>query len=44
MTRDQFEPIYNFLLAQKGRLKPFFVQLPNQYTSRNAAFASHTQE
>ena len=43
MTRDQFEPIYSFLLAQKGRLKPFFVQLPNQYTSRNAAFASHTQ-
>jgi len=43
MTRDQFEPIYNFLLAQRGRLKPFFVQLPNQYTSRNAAFASHTQ-
>ena len=42
MTRDQFEPIYNFLLAQKGRLKPFFVQLPNQYTSRNAAFSSFT--
>jgi len=42
MTRDQFEPIYNFLLAQKGRLKPFFVQLPNQYTSRNAAFTTHT--
>jgi len=42
MTRDQFEPVYNFLLAQKGRLKPFFVQLPNQYTSRNAAFSSFT--
>jgi hypothetical protein len=42
MTRDQFEPIYNFLLAQKGRLKPFFVQLPNQYTSRNANFTTYT--
>jgi len=42
MTRDEFEPIYSFLLAQKGRLKPFFVQLPNQYTSRNAAFTSYT--
>ena len=42
MTRDQFEPVYSFLLQQKGRLKPFFVQLPNQYTSRNAAFATYT--
>ena len=40
MTREQFEPIYSFLLGQKGRLKPFFVQLPNQYTSRNAAFTT----
>ena len=40
MTRDQFEPIYNFLL-QKGRLNPFFMHLPNQYTSRNSAFATH---
>lgn len=43
MTRDQFEPIYSFLLSQKGRLKPFFVQLPNQYTSRNTAFTTYTQ-
>ena len=42
MTREQFEPVYSFLLQQKGRLKPFFVQLPNQYTSRNAAFATYT--
>ena len=28
MTRDQFEPIYNFLLEKRGRLKPFFVALP----------------
>jgi len=42
MTRDQFEPVYSFLLQQKGRLKPFFVQLPNQYTSRNSAFATYS--
>mgnify|MGYP003656762261 CR=1 FL=1 len=41
MTRDQFEPVYNFLLA-RGRLDPFFVQLPNQLSGRNAAFATYT--
>lgn len=41
MTRDQFEPIYSFLLT-KGRLKPFFIQLPNQYTSRSSAFGTYT--
>lgn len=32
MTRAQFEPIYNFLMEKRGRLKPFYVVLP-QYTS-----------
>jgi hypothetical protein len=32
MTRDEFEPIYNFLLEKRGRLKPFYVVLP-QYAS-----------
>ena len=32
MTRDEFEPIYNFLLEKRGRLKPFYVVLP-QYSS-----------
>ena len=41
MTREQFEPIYSFLLQQNGRLNPFFVQLPQQYTSRNTAFGTH---
>ena len=41
MTRDQFEPVFSFLLS-KGRLNPFFIQLPNQYTSRNAAFGTYT--
>jgi len=35
MTRDQFEPIFSFLLQRKGRLNPFYVQLPNQYTARD---------
>ena len=42
MTRDQFEPVYSFLLQKKGRLNPFYVQLPMQYTTRNSAFTTHT--
>ncbi len=34
MTRDQFEPVYNFLLEKRGRLKPFFVALPQYSSSR----------
>lgn len=38
MTRDDFEPIYNFLLERRGRLKPFEVVLP-QYNSPRTAIA-----
>tara|TARA_Y100001937_G_C7095036_1_gene319683 strand:+ start:652 stop:1398 length:747 start_codon:yes stop_codon:yes gene_type:complete len=41
MTRDQFEPVYSFLLEKNGRLNPFFVQLPQHLTSRNSAFHTH---
>ena len=34
MTRDQFEPVYSFLLEKRGRLKPFFVALPQYSSSR----------
>jgi hypothetical protein len=34
MTREQFEPIYNFLLEKRGRLKPFFVVLPQNADPR----------
>ena len=34
MTRDEFEPIYNFLLEKRGRLKPFFVALPQHVATR----------
>jgi hypothetical protein len=38
MTREEFEPVYSFLLQRKGRLNPFYVVLPNQSSSRNTAF------
>lgn len=41
MTREQFEPLYSFLLEKNGRLNPFFIQLPQQATSRNAAFTTY---
>ena len=36
MTRDEFEPVYNFLLEKRGRLKPFFIALPQHATTRTA--------
>jgi len=41
LTRDQFEPVYSFLLSRLGRLNPFYVILPNQSTSRNSTFATY---
>ena len=38
MTRDEFEPVYTFLLQQKGPLTPFFISLPQYRVSRNAAW------
>jgi len=35
MTRAEFEPVYSFLLQQKGPLTPFFVSLPQYRTPQN---------
>ena len=40
MTREQFEPVYSFLLEKNGRLNPFFVQLPQHAHGKNTAFAT----
>ena len=37
MTRDEFEPVYNFLLYH-GRLNPFKVRLPQYQTMRNSGW------
>ena len=39
MTRDQFEPVYNFLQERRGRLKPFEIVLP-QYNSPRSSVSS----
>ena len=40
LTREDFEPVFNFLLQQKGKLSPFFVSLPQNKLPRNATFAN----
>lgn len=39
MTREQFEPVYNFIL-QRGRLTPFKVSLPQNKAPRDTDFAT----
>jgi hypothetical protein len=34
MTREQFEPVFNFLMEKRGRLKPFEVVLPQNAATR----------
>ena len=41
MTRDEFEPVFNFLLEKRGRLKPFFVKLP-QHSPRTTTSGTYT--
>lgn len=39
LTREEFEPVFAFLMAKNGRLNPFFINLPQYLTSRDADFA-----
>lgn len=38
MTRDEFEPVYSFLLQKRGSLSPFFVALPQYKDPRDSNF------
>ena len=38
MTREEFEPVYSFLLRQKGPMTPFFVALPQYRVPQNASW------
>lgn len=42
LTRDEFEPVANFLIDKRGSLNPFFVSLPNHLTTRNSTFNTYT--
>ena len=41
MTREEFEPIQNFLLNTRGGLKAFFLSLPQNNVPQLAAFATY---
>lgn len=38
MTREEFDPVYTFLLQQRGPLTPFFVALPQYRTVKNTSW------
>ncbi|OUW92931.1 MAG: hypothetical protein CBD88_07845 [Flavobacteriales bacterium TMED228] len=38
MTREEFDPVYTFLLQQRGPLTPFFVALPQYRTVKNTGW------
>ena len=42
LTREEFEPVFSFLMAKNGRLNPFFIELPQYLSSRNSSFATTT--
>lgn len=41
MTREQFDPIYMFLLQRRGPLNPFYVSLPQHRVPKDSTFATH---
>lgn len=43
MTRDQFEPVFSFLLSRNGRRSAFYVALPEYARPRDPTFATCVQ-
>ena len=40
MTREEFEPVYTFLLQKRGAMRPFFVSLPQYREPKDSDFAT----
>lgn len=40
LTREEFDPVYSFLLQARGTMKPFFVSLPQFKTLKDTNFNS----
>ena len=43
MTREEFEPVYSFLLSRQLSLKPFFVSLPHLRSPRDTTFKNYIE-
>lgn len=41
LTREEFEPVFAFLMSRQGKLNPFFVELPQYVAAQDSNFASH---
>lgn len=41
MTKEQFDPIYTFLLQRQGAINPFFVSLPQYRVPQSSNFATY---
>jgi len=41
LTREEFEPISNFLFSRQGRLSPFFVVLPQYTNPQDSTFSTY---
>ena len=41
MTRDEFEPVYNFLIHRRGSINPFYVSLPQYRLPRDTNFSGY---
>jgi hypothetical protein len=39
MTREQFDPVYNFLMQKHGSHKPFYISLPQYAAPKDDSFA-----
>ena len=42
ITREEFEPVFSFLMAQNGKLNPFLIELPQYLASRDSGFAAES--
>ena len=40
LLREDFEPVYNFLMHQKGKLSPFYLSLPQNRVPQDSVFAA----
>lgn len=43
MTRDEFDPVYSFLLQRRGPMNPFFVSLPQYQAPKDSNFATYSE-
>ena len=43
MTREEFEPVYNFLLSRQLSLKPFYVSLPHLRDPQDSLFKTYVE-